>query len=114
MRLAETLLFAATVGGAALAEVLAQAAPAPTGMLPTIDLGNLTATGILGWYAWHTAARTIPGLVKDFREEARDQREAFKEEMRIERENHRAEVLDLRQGLALGWQSPRPAETERD
>jgi hypothetical protein len=105
MRIAETLLFVGTVGSAALAEVLAQAAPPATGGMPNVDLGNLTATGILGWYAWHTASRTIPGLVKDFREEARDQREAFKEEMRIERENHRAEVLDLRQGLALAYQT---------
>lgn len=96
MRIAETLLFAATAGGAALAEVLAQAAPGPVANYPNIDFGNLTATGILGWYAWHTAARTIPGLVKDFREEAREQREAFKDEMRIERESHRGEILDLR------------------
>jgi hypothetical protein len=30
--------------------------------------------------------------------------------MRIERENHRAEVLDLRQGLALAYQSLQSSE----
>jgi hypothetical protein len=97
MRVAETVLFAATATGAALAQVIAEAAPPA---FPQIDLGNLTATGILGWYAWHTASRTIPGLVKDFREEAREQREAFMEEMRIERQSHRDEVLDIRR-----WQA---------
>ncbi len=100
MRIAESLLFVASAGGAAVVELLSQA-PAPVNPFPNIDFGNLTATGILGWYAWHTAARTIPGLVKDFREEAREQREAFKEEMRIEREGHRTEVLDLRRALFM-------------
>lgn len=112
MRIAETVLFVGTVGGAAIAQLIAQATPDPAGGLPQIDLGNLTATGILGWYAWHTASRTIPGLVKDFRDEAREQRETFKEQMRIERESHRAEVLDLRQGLALACQTSPIGENE--
>ena len=33
------------------------------------DLSNLTATVILCWYAWHTVARTLPSIVKAFREE---------------------------------------------
>jgi hypothetical protein len=36
---------------------------------PVAELGNLTATAILGWYAWHTATRAIPQLVADFRRE---------------------------------------------
>ena len=110
MRVADSLLFIASAGGAALAELLSQAAPAPLSPFPSIDFGNLTATGILGWYAWHTAARTIPGLVKDFREESREQREAFKEEMRIEREGHRTEVLDLRRALYMAADGTRPTE----
>ena len=38
--------------------------------LPLPDLGNLTATAVLGWYAWHTASKSIPGIVRSFREEA--------------------------------------------
>ncbi len=34
---------------------------------PVAELSNLTATAILGWYAWHTATRAIPQLVADFR-----------------------------------------------
>src|SRR5437016_2988781 len=36
---------------------------------PVSGLGNLTASAILGWYAWHTATRTVPQLVADFRGE---------------------------------------------
>jgi len=110
MRIAESLIFVTSAAGAALCELLSQAAPPPVSAFPNIDFGNLTATGILGWYAWHTAARTIPGLVKDFREEAREQREAFKEEMRIEREGHRTEVLDLRRALFMAGDGARPQE----
>lgn len=106
MRIAESVWFAAAAGSAALVRLMAEAIP-PAGELPRFDLANLTATGILGWYAWHTAARTIPGLVKDFREEAREQREAFKEEMRIERQSHRDDLLELRrwqvESASGGW-----------
>jgi len=37
---------------------------------PISGLSNLTATAILGWYAWQTATRTVPQLVADFRAEA--------------------------------------------
>lgn len=40
-----------------------------TGEFPVTDLSNLTATAILCWYAWHTVARTLPNIVKAFREE---------------------------------------------
>lgn len=33
------------------------------------DFSSLSATAILGWYAWHTAYHTIPNLVAAFREE---------------------------------------------
>jgi hypothetical protein len=36
---------------------------------PTFDLSTLTATGVLGWYAWHTTYHTIPNLVAAFRDE---------------------------------------------
>jgi len=33
------------------------------------EFGSLTATAVLGWYAWHTATVTIPNLVAAFRDE---------------------------------------------
>jgi hypothetical protein len=70
------------------------------------DIGNITATAILGWYAWHTASRTIPDLLAAFREEletsrveCRVEREALRDELsaeRIERhDDHRAIVQAL-------------------
>ena len=88
---------AITVSAAGAAFVFGQVVETPTVPgLPKLDLANLTATGILGWYAWHTASRTIPGMIKDFRDESKDQRESFKEELRIEREAHREAVEYLR------------------
>src|SRR5690554_1351358 len=59
---------------------------AETTLLP--DLGNLTATALLGWYAWHTVSRTIPELVRAFREEMASMRT----ESRAERENLHGEI----------------------
>lgn len=52
------------------------------------DVGNITATAILGWYAWHTASRTIPDLLSAFREEL----EMSRIECRVERETLRDEL----------------------
>ncbi len=49
--------------------------------VPLPDVSNLTATAMLGWYAWHTASRTIPDLVANFRAE-----------LAAERDNHRATI----------------------
>lgn len=64
--------------------------------VPGHDLGQLTATGILGWYAWYTASKSIPRLVQQFRDEltaartdARELREAFRSELAAEREARR-------------------------
>lgn len=60
--------------------------------LPLPELGNLTATGILGWYAWYTASRTIPALVQAFREEM----QAWRDERRADREAFQRELADQR------------------
>jgi hypothetical protein len=59
---------------------------------PFAQVSNLTATAILGWYAWFTATRTIPQLVKSFRQELatersqhRTDRDAFLFEMTQQR-----------------------------
>ena len=57
--------------------------------LPLPEVGNLTATAMLGWYAWHTVARTIPDLVSNFRAE-----------LSAERADHRAAIESLCRELA--------------
>jgi hypothetical protein len=57
--------------------------------LPLPEVGNLTATAMLGWYAWHTVARTIPELVASFRAE-----------LAAERADHRAAVESICRELA--------------
>ena len=52
--------------------------------LPLPEVGNLTATAMLGWYAWHTVARTIPQIVT-----------AFRAELAAERAGHRATIESL-------------------
>ena len=59
---------------------------------PFAQLSNLTATAILGWYAWHTATKAIPQLVENFRRELatersqhRTDRDAFLYEMTEQR-----------------------------
>ncbi len=64
---------------------------------PFAQVGNLTATAILGWYAWYTATKTLPQLVENFRRELaternqhRTDRDAFLYEMteqRVQRHN---------------------------
>lgn len=58
------------LAAAAGAWSLANLGPAP---LP--ELSNMTATAILGWYAWHTASRTIPDLIENFRDELAAERQ---------------------------------------
>jgi len=87
------------------------------------DLGNVTATAILGWYAWHTASRTIPGLLEAFREELattrgefRDEREALREELnaeRIERHSDHMAIVEALHELAARLRSPGEQQTPR-
>jgi len=86
---------------AALVSLLGQVAD-----LPVPELGNLTATAILGWFAWHTAARTIPELVRSFRAElaairaeSQSDREVFRGELAEERSLRHADNLALTEAL---------------
>lgn len=74
--------------------------------LPLPDVSQLTATGVLGWYAWHTAARTIPQLVEAFRDEmaamraeCRGEREALYQELAAERAQRHHDHLAIVQAL---------------
>ena len=101
--------------------------------LPLPDVGNVTATAILGWYAWYTASRTIPHLVKAFRDEmaasrleCRADREAFRSELADERHSRHADNravveaiheltarLPLREAPAAGPLPPADREGDR-
>ncbi len=66
------------------------------------DMSNLTATAVLGWYAWHTVSRTIPALVEAFRDELADlrcesraDREALYHELAAERQQRHADHLAI-------------------
>lgn len=70
------------------------------------ELSNLTATAVLGWYAWHTAARAIPGLIRAFRDELaamrqeyREEREALRAELHADREQRHADHLMIVEAL---------------
>ena len=79
--------------------------------LPLPDLGNLTATAVLGWYAWHTASKSIPGIVRSFREEAgllraesRAEREMLYQELaaeRLQRHSDHMAIIEALNDLAL-------------
>lgn len=67
---------------------------------PLPELSNLTATALLGWYAWHTATRTLPAMVRSFRDEMAAmraeygvEREAFHRELTAERVQRHADHL---------------------
>lgn len=64
--------------------------------LPTW-LGSASATALLGWYAWHTATKTIPNLVNDFRAEMKESREACATEKQGHLDAFRAELREERQ-----------------
>ncbi len=50
------------------------------------ELGNLTASAVLGWYAWYTATRTTPGMLRSFREEMHAARQDFRTETAAQRD----------------------------
>ncbi|MDZ4780086.1 MAG: hypothetical protein SGJ19_07535 [Planctomycetia bacterium] len=50
------------------------------------ELGNLTASAVLGWYAWYTATRTTPGMLRSFREEMNAARQDFRSETAAQRD----------------------------
>ena len=75
--------------------------------LDPLNLGNMTATAILGWYAWHTASRTIPELLAAFRQEMaaarvdfQAEREAWREEIAAERRQRHEDHMAIVRALA--------------
>jgi hypothetical protein len=50
------------------------------------ELGNFTASAVLGWYAWYTATRTMPGMLRSFRDEMHAARQDFRNDSAALRE----------------------------
>lgn len=50
------------------------------------ELGNLTASAVLGWYAWYTATRSTPGMLRSFRDEMHAARQDFRTETAAQRD----------------------------
>jgi hypothetical protein len=57
------------------------------------DFSSLTATAVLGWYAWYTAYHAIPALVQAFR----DEQAALRADCAAERESLHAELAAERE-----------------
>src|SRR3954470_12038882 len=73
---------------------------------PLAEFSNLTATAVLGWYAWHTATRTLPQLVEDFRRELaaeralhRTDRDCFLRELSAERAQRHTEHAAIKDAV---------------
>jgi hypothetical protein len=70
------------------------------------EFSNLTATAVLGWFAWHTATKTLPQLVENFRRELaaeraqhRADRDAFLREMAAQREQRHHDHTALQDSI---------------
>src|SRR5436190_1448285 len=86
--------------------LLAAAIVAMVAQPPVAELSNLSATAILGWYAWHTATKTLPMLVENFRAELttermqnRADRTAFLGELAEERARRHADSAAMVQAI---------------
>lgn len=82
------MAFAGALGG-----LIAQAEvpDMPTGLLTAA-----TTTTILAWYLWYNVTRVLPEKDRQSQEVIDRIVSNFREEMRLERESHRAEVEGLR------------------
>lgn len=63
--------------------------------LADFPFGSITASGVLCWYAYHTTAKTIPGLITNWQEEQREERTVFAEQLERERQHHAAQIALL-------------------
>lgn len=81
--------------------------------IPT-ELNALSATAILGWYAWHNSSRVIPGLIKtssesgktlvaEFKSETAELRSTFERTMALERERAQQESQAAIDRYRAGW-----------
>ena len=91
--------------------VLAQQAATGTDTGLGASVGSLSATAILGWYAWYTATTVQPRLIKDFREEMTAERIAHDARLRAMHDEHRADreaFLSCSRQLKGGYERPQP------
>lgn len=74
---------------------LAQAVPAVSSDPLTVWVGMLVSLGFSVWYGYYTTTVTIPRIVSDFREEMKLEREAHSAEMSAQREACQREMEQL-------------------
>jgi hypothetical protein len=67
--------------------LVAQANAEPGAEAVGSAIAQLGAVGVLGWYAWHTASRTLPNLLSEYRAERRDERASFERMLAEHRES---------------------------
>lgn len=65
---------------------------------------------VVCWIVYYQTRVTIPHLVRDFREEMKQAREAFSTELRLEREAHQAEHRELLDEIKALRESHRGAD----
>ena len=73
--------------------LVAQANAEPGAEALGAAVAQLGAVGVLGWYAWHTASRTLPNLLSEYRAERSDERASFERMLAEQRESF-AQRLD--------------------
>lgn len=78
-----------------------------------LDFGSLSATAILGWYAWHNTTYTIPSIVKEFREELGIERKSNDETHRELRKQFFDELRESREFLRQLKHVPPPPDELR-
>jgi hypothetical protein len=76
--------------------LLAEAELPDLGGFPTGILTAATTGSILGWYLWYNVTRVLPEKDRQSQEAIMKLATDFRDEMRLERESHRAEVDGLR------------------
>ena len=66
-----------------------------TGLPFHFDINNLTATAVLAWYAWYTASRSIPDIIKQHIDASKAAQEQFISEMASTRKTFQDQIATL-------------------
>lgn len=91
------LVATVAIGAEAGWPLLAQAVEASG--LAEFPFGNITAIGVLCWYAYHTTAKTIPGLISSYQDEQQKERTMFVAMINTERDHHAMQIDKLGERL---------------
>lgn len=84
------------MAGCGMAVVVGQASLKEFADFP-VDFGNIGALGVLAFYMWWNTTRTIPALVKDFRDDGKAARDDFKATLAQQEDRHRDQLALFRE-----------------